>query len=92
MGAKGAIVVPSYLHAWREGHAPVVAVLRSSAKRRRQTSASPPPKASVPASLGVLGLTMRFSATRRGGGGTMIVPHPKLSARAMPPLWQYFLG
>jgi hypothetical protein len=34
MGAKGAIVVPSSLHAEREGHAPIVAVLLSSANSR----------------------------------------------------------
>jgi hypothetical protein len=33
---------------------------------------------------------MRFAATRRGRRGTIIVPHPNLSAKAMPPLWQYF--
>jgi hypothetical protein len=32
MGRKGAFVVPSSLHAEREGHAPVVAVLLASAK------------------------------------------------------------
>jgi hypothetical protein len=34
----------------------------------------------------MFGLTMRFAAIRRGGGGTIIVPHPNLSAKAVPPL------
>jgi hypothetical protein len=36
MGAKRAIVVPSYLHAEREGHAPVVAVLVQSGKKQQE--------------------------------------------------------
>jgi hypothetical protein len=38
------------------------------------------------------GLNHAVFGDQEGRRGTMIVPHPKLSARAMPPLWQYFLG
>src|SRR5215212_1534151 len=58
-------------------------------QRQRQTGASPPPKGIDPRTSLVFGLTMRFAATRSGAGGTIIVPHPNLSAKAVPPLWQY---
>jgi hypothetical protein len=35
---------------------------------------------------------MRFAATRRGRRGTIIVPHPNLSAKAVPPVVAVLLG
>jgi hypothetical protein len=37
----------------------------------------------------MFGLTMRFAASRTGRRGTIIAPHPNLSAKARPPSWQY---
>jgi hypothetical protein len=63
-----------------------------------QTTPSPPPKGANPAPLSKaripapsgFWLNHAVPGDQEGGGGTIIVPHPKLSAKAMPPLWQYF--
>jgi hypothetical protein len=101
MGAKGAIVVPCHLHAERQGHAPVVAVLLASAGKGRRAHLCPQ-RAWTP-NLPVFGLTMRLAATRRGRRGHNERPLPNLSAKAIhpqadavmvgeghAPLWQYF--
>jgi hypothetical protein len=66
IGRKSAIVVPSDLHAEREGHAPVVAVLLASPKGalgpRFRTAPRHPPKSS------------RASQSRRRGQGSRSSP------------------
>jgi hypothetical protein len=39
----------------------------------------------------MFGLTMRFAAIRRVRRGAILAPRRNLSAKAMPPLWQYLL-
>jgi hypothetical protein len=72
-----------------EGHAPVVAVLLVSAKADEPISA---PKGAPFPHPPMFGLTMRFAANRRVRRVRFSPLIAYLSAKAMPPLGQYFSG